>query len=156
MVIPLTRALSLRNLVSGYECGRVFPAGVGPGSPSRDAASWLPSRFGLLVETRRQYFPGSIALQPRGCEHRPRVEFMALLFLLVYAFKENSQRDLSKTVLFGIGTLLVLEKSSLESQSRGCAKTPILTVFCFKILQINNKFITRPRTSPRLRYGDIA
>ena len=29
--------LSLRKLVSGYECGRVFPAGVGPGSPSRDA-----------------------------------------------------------------------------------------------------------------------
>ena len=49
------RALSLRNLVSGYECGRVFPAGVGPGSPSRDAANWLPSRLGLLVETRRQY-----------------------------------------------------------------------------------------------------
>ena len=39
----------------GYECGRVFPAGVGPGSPSRDAANWLPSRFGLSVETRRQY-----------------------------------------------------------------------------------------------------
>ena len=55
--IPTTasRALSLRNLVSGYECGRVFPAGVGPGSPSRDAANWLPSRFGLSVETRRQY-----------------------------------------------------------------------------------------------------
>ena len=58
------RALSLRNLVSGYECGRVFPAGVGPGSPSRDAANWLPSRFGLSVETRRRYgwlrmvFPG--------------------------------------------------------------------------------------------------
>ena len=49
------RALSLRNLVSGYECGRVFPAGVGPGSPSRDAAHWLLSRFGLSVETRRQY-----------------------------------------------------------------------------------------------------
>ena len=55
---------SLRNLVSGYECGRVFPAGVGPGSPSRDAANWLPSRFGLSVETRRRYgwltmaFPG--------------------------------------------------------------------------------------------------
>ena len=48
-------ALSLRNLVSGYECGRVFPAGVGPGSPSRDAANWLLSRFGLSVETRRQY-----------------------------------------------------------------------------------------------------
>ena len=49
------RALSLRDLVSGYECGRVFPAGVGPGSPSRDAANWLLSRFGLSVETRRQY-----------------------------------------------------------------------------------------------------
>ena len=50
-----SRALSLRNLVSGYECGRVFPAGVGPGSPSRDAANWLPSRSDLSVETRRQY-----------------------------------------------------------------------------------------------------
>ena len=49
------RALSLRNLVSGYERGRVFPAGVGPGSPSRDAVNWLLSRFGLSVETRRQY-----------------------------------------------------------------------------------------------------
>ena len=35
--------------------GRVFPAGVGPGSPSRDAANWLPSRSDLSVETRRQY-----------------------------------------------------------------------------------------------------
>ena len=58
-------ALSLRNLVSGYECGRVFPAGVGPGSPSRDAANWLPSRFSLSVETGRRYgwlrmvFPGA-------------------------------------------------------------------------------------------------
>ena len=49
------RALSLRNLVSGYECGRVFPAGVGPGSPSRDAANWLPSRFSLSVETWGRY-----------------------------------------------------------------------------------------------------
>ena len=38
-----------------YECGRAFPAGVGPGSPSRDAANWLPSRFGLSVKTRWQY-----------------------------------------------------------------------------------------------------
>ena len=59
-------ALSLRNLVSAYECGRVFPADVGPGSPSRDAANWLPSRFSLSVETRRRYgwlrmmvFPGA-------------------------------------------------------------------------------------------------
>ena len=50
-----SRALSLRSLVSGYECGRVFLAGVGPGSPSRDAPNWLLSRFGLPVETRRQY-----------------------------------------------------------------------------------------------------
>ena len=63
----LSRARSLRNLlVSGNECGRVFPAGVGPGSPSRDAANWLPSRFSLSVETRRRYgwlrmmvFPGA-------------------------------------------------------------------------------------------------
>ena len=61
--IPL-RALSLRNLVSGNECRRDFPAGVGPGSPSRDAANRLPSRFGLSVETQRWYgwlrmvFPG--------------------------------------------------------------------------------------------------
>ena len=48
-------ALFLRNLVSGYECGRVFPAGVGPGSPSRNAANWLPSRFSLTVETRWRY-----------------------------------------------------------------------------------------------------
>ena len=59
-----SRALSLRNLVSGYVCGMVFPAVVGPGSPSRDAANWLLSRFGLSVETRRRYgclrmvFPG--------------------------------------------------------------------------------------------------
>ena len=65
--VPLFRALSLRhhNLVSGYECGRVFPAGVESGSPSRDAAKWLPSRFSLSVETRRRYvwlrmvFPGA-------------------------------------------------------------------------------------------------
>ena len=50
-----SRALSHLNLVSGYECGRVFLTGVGPGSPSRDAANWLSSRFGLSVETRRQY-----------------------------------------------------------------------------------------------------
>ena len=64
--MSLSRAISLRNLVSGYECGRAFPAGVGPGSPSRDAVNWLPSRFSLSVETRRRYgwlrmmlFPGA-------------------------------------------------------------------------------------------------
>ena len=70
------RARSLRNLlVSGNECGRVFPAGVGPGSPSRDVANWLPSRFSLSVETRRRYgwlrmmvFPGA-RLFPSGWRH---------------------------------------------------------------------------------------
>ena len=51
----ISRAFSLRNLDSGYECGRVFPVGVGPGSPSRNAANWLPSRFSLPVETRGRY-----------------------------------------------------------------------------------------------------
>ena len=55
LLIDISRALSLQNLVSGYECGRVLPAGVGPGSPSRDAANWLLLRLGLSVETRRQY-----------------------------------------------------------------------------------------------------
>ena len=67
LMASTSRARSLRNLlVSGNECGRVFPAGVGPGSPSRDAANWLPSRFSLSVETRRRYgwlrmmvFPGA-------------------------------------------------------------------------------------------------
>ena len=53
MLLP--RAFFRRNLVSGYECGRVFPAGVGPSSPLRNEANWLPSRFGLSVETRRQH-----------------------------------------------------------------------------------------------------
>ena len=41
--------------VPADECGRVFPAGVGPGSPSRNAANWLSSQFSLSVETRRRY-----------------------------------------------------------------------------------------------------
>ena len=74
------RALSLRNLVSsGYECGRVFPAGVGPDSPSRDAANWLPLRFSLLVEDvvprcaprpSSNLMPfGRVAARARGREH---------------------------------------------------------------------------------------
>ena len=43
------------KLGSRYECGRVFPAGAEPGSSLRDAANWLPSRFGLSVETPRRY-----------------------------------------------------------------------------------------------------
>ena len=49
------RALSPRNLVSRYVCGRVFLAGVRPGSYSRDAANLRSSRFSRSVETRRRY-----------------------------------------------------------------------------------------------------
>ena len=41
---------------------------------------------------------------------------------------ERSRRELSLDVSVGIRILLVVEQSSLESQSRGCAKTLILTV----------------------------
>ena len=39
---------------------------------------------------------------------------------------ERSRRELDVSV--GVHILLVAEQSSLESQSRGCAKTPILTI----------------------------
>ena len=65
--MALPRALSLENLALGYECGRVSPADVGPGSSSRDAANWLSSQFSRPVETRRRYygwlrivFPGAL------------------------------------------------------------------------------------------------
>ena len=39
---------------------------------------------------------------------------------------ERSRLELSLDVSVGVHILLVVEQSSLESQSRGCAKTPIL------------------------------
>ena len=44
------------------------------------------------------------------------------------AIFERSCRELSLDVSVGVHILLVVEQSSLESQSRGCAKTLILTV----------------------------
>ena len=41
---------------------------------------------------------------------------------------ERSRRELSLDVSLGVHILLVVEQSSLESQSRGCAKTPVRTV----------------------------
>ena len=38
-IVDVTHALSLRNFVLRYDCCRVFPAKVGLGSPSRDAAN---------------------------------------------------------------------------------------------------------------------
>ena len=41
---------------------------------------------------------------------------------------KRSRRELSFNVSVGVLILLVVEQSSLESQSTGCDKTPILTV----------------------------
>ena len=41
---------------------------------------------------------------------------------------ERSRRELSFDVSVGVHTLLVVEQSGLESQSKGCVKTSILTV----------------------------
>ena len=54
---------------------------------------------------------------------------------------ERSRRELSLDVSVGVDILLVVEQLSLESQSRGCAKTPILRVLCYSyfltVLAIN-------------------
>ena len=42
---------------------------------------------------------------------------------------ERSRQELSLDVSAGVHIPLVMEQSSLESQSKGCAKTPILTVY---------------------------
>ena len=41
---------------------------------------------------------------------------------------ERSRLELSSGVSVGVHIFLVVERSSLESQSRGCAKTPIFRV----------------------------
>ena len=59
--------LLMNNFEHGvFSIEPINTADVGPGSPSRDAANWLPSRFSLSVETRRRYgwlrmmvFPGA-------------------------------------------------------------------------------------------------
>ena len=75
----LNSTVALNNLLhlvlspseTGFECGRVFPAGVGPGSPSRDAAHWLCSRNsadrlrrGGGYDWLRMVFPGARAPLP--------------------------------------------------------------------------------------------
>ena len=46
---------------------------------------------------------------------------------------EISRRELSLDVSVGVRILLVVEQSSLETQSKGCAKTPILTVLVMPV-----------------------
>ena len=41
---------------------------------------------------------------------------------------ERSCGELSLDIPVGVDILVVVEQSSLESQSKGCAKTPILAV----------------------------
>ena len=48
---------------------------------------------------------------------------------------ERSRREISLDASVGVHVLLVVEQSSLESQSRGCAKTPILTVYYYKTIR---------------------
>ena len=43
---------------------------------------------------------------------------------------DTSRRELCLDVSVGVHILLVVEQLSLESQSRGCAKTPIPAVYC--------------------------
>ena len=50
---------------------------------------------------------------------------------------ERSRQELSLGVSIGVHIVLVVEQLSLESQPRGCAKTPILTVV--------NKFVVPVR-----------
>ena len=123
----LSRALSLRNLVSGNECGRVFPAGVGPGSPSRDAANWLPSRFSPSVETRRRYGWLRMMVLP-GARLFPEPQFGALR-------EGGGTREAGSTVaeslvvLYRVGTHQIRRRRraarSLTSQGRAeplCAR----------------------------------
>ena len=44
---------------------------------------------------------------------------------------ENSRQELSLNVSVGVHTFLVVEQSSVKSQSRECAKTPILPVLSY-------------------------
>ena len=56
----------------------------------------------------------------------------------------RSRRELSLDVSIGVHIPLVVEQSSLESQSRGCAKTPILTVV---VIVIVNRKVPTPVTT---------
>ena len=61
---------------------------------------------------------------------------------------ERSRRELSLDVSVVVHILLVVEQSSMESQPRGCAKTPILTVSYAFLLIIFRSPV--PYTSPDL------
>ena len=64
---------------------------------------------------------------------------------------EKSRREISLDVSVGVSILLVVEQSSLESQSRGCAKTPILTVVLALGCKFIRVFVSEKRTMNAVR-----
>ena len=64
---------------------------------------------------------------------------------------ERSRRELSLDESVGVHILLVVEQSSLESQSRGCAKTVnntnILTVL---VMQVSSPLVCNLKVRPTL------
>ena len=111
LIHTCTRALSLRNLDLGSECGRVFPAGVRPASPSRDAANCLSSRFSQSVETRRRYgwwrmvFPTCAPLPSSNLVSFGRLLLLLLLLLLLCPSGGGGTREAGGTVA---GSLVAL------------------------------------------------
>ena len=124
--------LSLRhhNLVSGYECRRIFPAGVGPGSPSRDAANWLPSRFGLSVEMRRRYL------------------WLRMVFQRAYVFQAPIWCPSGGVALYQVGTHQIRRRrrAARSSTRKGSAE-----LLCARIKGANREVSQgRADVSPRL------
>ena len=66
-LVPSPSLLNLERpfVVLGYECGRVFPAGIALDLPSRDNTDCLSTRFGRSVETRRRF--GWLRMVPTRC-----------------------------------------------------------------------------------------
>ena len=60
----MSSAIPLRKLILGYECERVFTAGVGLDLPASDVTSCLSLPFSQLVETRQRF--GWLRINSRG------------------------------------------------------------------------------------------
>ena len=114
----LPRILSLRNLVLGYGWGKVFPADVGlhsPDSPSREAASWLSSRFSPSVEMRWQFgWLGMVFIRCASSEL-----FCAVREVLMVARERRGALLLRKAPLW---------RSSTIARAAACAVGTVLRV----------------------------
>ena len=69
-----------------------------------------------------------ILAHPLGCLSRLDFSTAKKVPMPKRAVFDRSRRGLSLDVSVDVHVLLVVEQSSLESQSKGCDKTPILTV----------------------------